>query len=262
MNAGARVPADLVGDRGVRVVRSCRAVWVRCARARVLLGPGLVRHGCCDSREGPYQALPRAEVRSLGYLMNIVYTRDVRMHRVDICRATGRQLVLTAGHHGRLIADMVADWASTHHHPCALRLTGPAGGTYASGDNGPHLEIDATHWAWIISGRARGTGLLATPSRYDQRPAAGNRAPAAAAGGPPRGSGASARDRPAGISHGGGFTPPPGRPGGWPMRFSSCRSWTACSYRACVSCFCSRHAVSCAMNLSLSALVTGGPPLS
>ena len=29
--------------------------------------------------------------RSLAYLMDIVYTRDVWMHRIDICRATGRQ---------------------------------------------------------------------------------------------------------------------------------------------------------------------------
>jgi hypothetical protein len=36
------------------------------------------------------------------------------MHRIDICRATGRQPVLTAGHDGRLIADMVADLAGVH----------------------------------------------------------------------------------------------------------------------------------------------------
>ena len=42
--------------------------------------------------------------RPLAYLMDIVYTRDVWMHRIDICRATGRQPVLTAGHDGRLLA--------------------------------------------------------------------------------------------------------------------------------------------------------------
>ena len=78
--------------------------------------------------------------RPLGYLMDIVYTRDVWMHRIDICRATGRQPVLTAGHDGRLIADMVADWAATHHHPFSLRLTGPAGGSYTRA---------ATARAWI-----------------------------------------------------------------------------------------------------------------
>jgi uncharacterized protein (TIGR03083 family) len=101
--------------------------------------------------------------RSLGYLMDIVYTRDVWMHRVDICRATGRQPVLTAGHDGRLVEDMVADWANTHRYPFSMRLTGPAGGTYASGNNGAHLDIDAADWAWTVSGRARGAGLLANP---------------------------------------------------------------------------------------------------
>ncbi len=38
-----------------------------------------------------------------------VPTRDVWIHRIDICRATGRLSVLTAGHDGRLLADMVAD---------------------------------------------------------------------------------------------------------------------------------------------------------
>ncbi len=95
--------------------------------------------------------------------MDIVYTRDVWMHRIDICRATGRQPVLTAGHDGRLLADMIADWAATHHNLFSLRLTGPAGGTYASGSDGPHLEIDAIDWAWAVSGRAPGEGLLADP---------------------------------------------------------------------------------------------------
>jgi uncharacterized protein (TIGR03083 family) len=101
--------------------------------------------------------------RSLAYLMDIVYTRDVWMHRIDICRATGHQAVLSADHDGRLIADMVADWASTHHDPFTLHLTGPAGGAYARGSDGPALDTDATDWAWTVSGRARGTGLLANP---------------------------------------------------------------------------------------------------
>lgn len=99
--------------------------------------------------------------RPLAYLMDIVYTRDVWMHRIDVWRATGHQAALTAGHDGRLIADMVADWAATHHHPFTLRLTGPAGGSYTNGNDGPAVDIDATDWAWTVSGRARGSGLLA-----------------------------------------------------------------------------------------------------
>ncbi len=100
--------------------------------------------------------------RPLAYLMDTVYTRDVWMHRIDICRATGRQPVLTAGHDGRIIADMLADWAATHHQPFTAHLSGPAGGSYTV-DDGPAVETDATDWAWTISGRARGSGLLARP---------------------------------------------------------------------------------------------------
>jgi uncharacterized protein (TIGR03083 family) len=38
--------------------------------------------------------------RSVGYLVDLVITRDVWMHRVDISRATGADLVLTAEHDG------------------------------------------------------------------------------------------------------------------------------------------------------------------
>lgn len=99
--------------------------------------------------------------RTLGYLMDIVYTRDVWMHRIDVSRATGRLPELTADQDGRIIADMVADWANTHHHPFSLDLTGQAGGTYSNGSDGAHVTIDAVDWAWTISGRAAGTGLLA-----------------------------------------------------------------------------------------------------
>lgn len=101
--------------------------------------------------------------RPLGYLMDIVYTRDVWMHRIDISRALGRQPELTAAHDGRIIADMVADWTSTHHQAFSLHLAGPAGGGYANGDDGAVIDIDATDWAWTVSGRAHGSGLLANP---------------------------------------------------------------------------------------------------
>ena len=43
--------------------------------------------------------------------MDMVWTRDVWMHRIDITRATGRPLVgkLTAEHDGRIVADIVAE---------------------------------------------------------------------------------------------------------------------------------------------------------
>ena len=83
------------------------------------------------------------------------------MHRVDISRATGKEMVLTADHDGRIIADVVADWARRHGRPFELGLTGAAGGDYRQGSAGEHLNMDAVEFCRTISGREHGTGLLA-----------------------------------------------------------------------------------------------------
>ncbi len=70
---------------------------------------------------------------SLGKLYDVILTRDTWAHRVDVARATGRELVLTADHDGRIIEDLVADWARLHGRPFALRLLGPAGGVFGAG---------------------------------------------------------------------------------------------------------------------------------
>jgi len=97
-----------------------------------------------------------------GYLVDTVFTRDTWMHRLDICRATSHDMVLTHRHDGRLVADVVTDWARLHGQPFSLALTGPAGGRWCQGSNGEHLELDALEFCWILAGRAPGTGLLAT----------------------------------------------------------------------------------------------------
>jgi uncharacterized protein (TIGR03083 family) len=107
-------------------------------------------------------AFPVVGRRSVGYLVDLVITRDVWMHRVDITRATDGTLVLTAEHDGRLVADMVADWASTHADPFVLELTGPAGGTFVRGEAAP-TRVDAVEFLRVVSGRGTGEGLLARP---------------------------------------------------------------------------------------------------
>lgn len=61
--------------------------------------------------------LPGEGMWTLGHLFDIIHTRDPWLHRIDVCRATGRNPVLTADHDGRIIADVVADWANRHHEP-------------------------------------------------------------------------------------------------------------------------------------------------
>lgn len=98
---------------------------------------------------------------TFGYLFETILTRDTWMHRVDTAEATGRSLVLTADHDGVLVADVVAEWAQRHSQPFSLHLTGPAGGNWSAGTGGEELSLDAVLFARTLSGRARGSGLLA-----------------------------------------------------------------------------------------------------
>ena len=107
---------------------------------------------CPASNRGPF-----------GYLFDIIYTRDPWMHRIDISRATGRTVELSSAHDGRLVADVVAEWARRHRQPFTLTLTGAAGGAYESGNGGPQITIDAVEFCRTVSGREAGDGILNTP---------------------------------------------------------------------------------------------------
>jgi uncharacterized protein (TIGR03083 family) len=120
------------------------------------------------SRPAPFRRMPmkeevggEQETWRIGYLLDIILTRDPWMHRVDTARATGRPMEFTAQHDGRIIADVVAEWARRHGTPFTLTLTGPAGGEYVSGEGGEHITIDAVEFCRTLSGRATGAGLLA-----------------------------------------------------------------------------------------------------
>jgi len=103
----------------------------------------------------------REEAWTIGYLIDVILTRDPWMHRADIARATGTDLVLTAEHDGVLVADVAAEWAARHGQPYTLHLTGPAGGTWSRGDGGPLIETDAVEFCRALSGRSHADGLLA-----------------------------------------------------------------------------------------------------
>lgn len=139
----ARLRADLAGA-GARGVRR---------RSRL---PGALR-------ALPVPFGPPLGTRPLGYLMDRIYTRDAWLHRVDIARATGRSLELTADHDGRIVADVVSEWARDHRQPFRLTLTGPAGGSWSAGSGGEEITLDAVEFCRVLSGRAAGIGLLAHP---------------------------------------------------------------------------------------------------
>ncbi len=120
------------------------------------------------TRPGLFRAMPmkeevggKSETWKMGYLLHVILTRDPWMHRVDTSHATGKPMELTADHDGRIVADVVAEWARRHGKPFTLTLTGTAGGTYVGGDgSGEEITIDAIEFCRTLAGRATGSGLL------------------------------------------------------------------------------------------------------
>ena len=117
----------------------------------------------------PFRAMPMkqellsgaTESWKMGYLLDTILTRDTWMHRVDITRVTGREMVLTTEHDGRIVADAVGEWARRHGQPFTLTLTGVVGGTFTNGSGGENITVDAIELCRIFSGRASSGGLLA-----------------------------------------------------------------------------------------------------
>jgi uncharacterized protein (TIGR03083 family) len=150
----AKQVADHAALSTSKLVAKIDEVGPRAARWRSTR-PGLFRRMPMEQAVGG-----KEETWRMGYLLDVILTRDPWMHRVDVARATGREVELTAEHDGRIVADVVAEWARRHGAPFVLTLTGPAGGSYVSGDNGQQITIDAVEFCRTLSGRATGVGLL------------------------------------------------------------------------------------------------------
>jgi uncharacterized protein (TIGR03083 family) len=99
---------------------------------------------------------------SMRELFEVILTRDTWMHRVDIARTTGREMVLTPEHDGRIVVDCVLDWAKKHDRPFSLVLGGPTGGRFEVGTGGPGIEIDAIEFVRALSGRGVREEILGT----------------------------------------------------------------------------------------------------
>ncbi len=159
----AALSAVQVSDRArltpAQIIRRLEGVALRTVRGRARI-PALIRRYASISVDGPVHERWR-----LGYLIDTIYLRDLWMHRVDAARATGQPAELTAGHDGRIIADITAEWARRHGQPFSLDLTGPAGGSYARDPGNPaaqRLSLDAVEFCRVLAGRAPATGLLTT----------------------------------------------------------------------------------------------------
>ncbi len=58
---------------------------------------------------------------SFEYLMDTIYPRDQWMHRYDICAATGKKMVTTPDHDGRLVELVLRDIARKLHNQFKIR---------------------------------------------------------------------------------------------------------------------------------------------
>ena len=148
-----RTPADLVSRLAAAGPRAAAG------RRRT---PALVRR--LRLAEQPVEETgATTETWTLGYLVDVILTRDTWMHRSDIAVATGRAMTLIPEHDGVLVADIVREWAGRHGQPYRLELTGPAGGRWEHpAPEAEAHELDAVEFCRIAAGRGTGPGLLAT----------------------------------------------------------------------------------------------------
>jgi hypothetical protein len=140
-----------------QIVERLASIAPKTVRARTRT-PALVRNQARLAVDGPV-----CETWRLGYLIDTIYLRDLWMHRVDLAHAIGEPLELCADHDGRIVADVVSEWARRHGRPFVLDLTGPAGGTYTQASDLPdveHISLDAVEFGRTLAGRCEATGLL------------------------------------------------------------------------------------------------------
>lgn len=112
----------------------------------------------------------------LAYLLDVVYVRDVWLHRVDLHRATGREMPLGAGE-GEVVAQVVRDLDRAWSGPAlVLELTGRGGGRWQVGEGTPVATIteDAVALMRLLSGRSDECALatVGDPSAADRLRAA------------------------------------------------------------------------------------------
>ena len=105
---------------------------------------------------------------SLGELIDNIFTRDMWMHRLDICHATGRDMVQTGEHDGRITALAVRDLdrhltKKLKGRSVVYRLNGRAGGEWiAGGSSTPAaaISLDVLDFHRLASERISGQQAL------------------------------------------------------------------------------------------------------
>jgi uncharacterized protein (TIGR03083 family) len=137
------------------VVAQTRALAPKAVRGRRRM-PGPIRR----QRMAELQRIGDSdEWWTMGYLVDVILTRDPFMHRLDIALATGNPPAATPDHEGVLVDDVVREWAGRHGQPFRLELSGPVGGTWGDADQ-PAITMDAFDFLRALGGRGAAPGLL------------------------------------------------------------------------------------------------------
>jgi uncharacterized protein (TIGR03083 family) len=110
----------------------------------------------------------------LFFLTDVIYSRDMWLHRLEITLATNRPIVWDTEHDGRMTALVMRDLARRldpmlGSRAAVYELTGPAGGVWrygAKGEPEAHITIETLDFHLMASGRltaaeAQGSGRLA-----------------------------------------------------------------------------------------------------
>lgn len=139
--------ADRAARSGPEIVAEIEQLAPRAARKR-RKAPGLVR-----GRPVPGEDL--APGSTFGYLFDVIYPRDVWMHRVDTARAAGRELTTTTGE-TQIVEQVVRDLGRAWSGPAVvLELTGPGAGRWLVGNGEPvaTARTESVEYLRLLSGR-------------------------------------------------------------------------------------------------------------
>lgn len=135
-------------ENGPELVERFAELWPRAVAARRrTLGP--LRRMTIPS------GIPIMPRFSIGYLFDVIYNRDLWLHRVDLTRAVGQPFT-HHDHERQIVAQVVRDlalgWSAA---PVHLELTGAAGGSWLIGSGEPtaHVRADAVAYLRLLSGR-------------------------------------------------------------------------------------------------------------
>ena len=139
---------DHLAEPGPDLAQRFARLWPRAVQAR-RRRPAALRRITLSTG---IPAMPRA---SIGHLLDVIYNRDLWMHRLDLARATGQRFAI--GDHDRhiveqVIRDLALSWPAP---PVTLELAGPAGGTWLIGPGEPAAVIraEATAMMRALAGR-------------------------------------------------------------------------------------------------------------